>query len=604
MAKSKKIPPGPDLSTHTLPVRESPPIHDSRDQEQEIQYLKISDIFASVTNPRKHFEDGPIAELAHSIFKFGVIQPITCRPKKGMSDKYELVCGERRWMASKRAERSSIPAIVRDLTDDEVLDLQFTENLQRQDVHPMDEAVTFKAMIETNRYTISDIAAKVLKSEDFVVHRLSLNKLIPEFQNDFWAGYFLIGHAILFSRLTESDQKELKKRYGKQTEYDTLVRTKDFIDTHISRKLSAVPFKKDDATLVPAAGPCTTCTKRSGCNLVLFNDYKDNDRCFDKACFQKKMDAFLKEKVKATLDEKPDTLLVEYGYNEKLDPSIKKMAADMNVKILSYSSSEVQNYQSSGWVPIKALMVSGNEAGQMRTLYIKGKEKPGTKGGKPEKRTAKIVDEEIAGIQSRQARALELDAEKVWEQVVKLLEDPATLTGVKFESESTEQEERNAMAFALLDALSDPDYKSAAWKLMKMGDDEVPYMDLEEAQKIQKTTMAQLVGLLRLFFLEKCRTGLSHVVSDGPFMLMPVLSSPKYLLTDIVAIKKEQQGAIDKRIASAEKRIQKLKVEKAALPAPKEKAAKKAAAKKENKIAKGIKTLLEENEDDDLDDDE
>jgi ParB/RepB/Spo0J family partition protein len=615
MAKKIRTSSNPPLSNFSLPVTNehrmaalgtSEPPHEDKDLEQEIQYIPLSDIFPSPTNPRKHFEEGPLAELAGSISKYGVIQAVTLRPKKGMAGKYELVCGERRWLASQRAEKIKIPATVRDLSDDQVLDLQFTENLQRQDVHPMDEAVTFKAMIETNRYTVADIAAKVIKGEAFVVHRLSLNNLIPAFQEDFWAGKFLIGHAVVFSRLTPADQQECYKYY--RHGYDVISTTKDYIDRAINRKLSSAPFKKDDASLVPAAGACTSCSKRSGCNLLLFNDYEKDDRCFDQVCFEKKMKAFLINKVQSTIETKPEIRLIQSSsYGVKLDPAIKKIAADMNVEILDMSSNNVNSYQSSGYVPVKALFVSGNSQGKIETIYIKGKEKASTKDGEPGKRTHKVIDEEIAAIEGRQARALELDAEKAWIEVRKLLEDPGCLDQPMFSSETTTQEERNAMAYALLEAIKQDEYQSVAWKLMKINTDEELYyfLEREDVEKIQKTTMAQLCGLLRLFILEKLQVGSSPVGSDGPFMLMPVLKSPKYLNSEIAEIENAQKEAIEKRVTNAAKRLQKLKDEKAALPAPKEKTQKKPDPKKDKKaISKGIKSLLEKKVSDDDPDDE
>src|SRR5882757_2132304 len=107
MAKAKKTqsPPGPDLSTVSAPVA---PAHRHKDDEHEIEYLNLSDIFSSPTNPRKHFDAPQIAELADSINRYGVIQAITVRNKKGMGGKYEIVCGERRWLASKEAGRTTI----------------------------------------------------------------------------------------------------------------------------------------------------------------------------------------------------------------------------------------------------------------------------------------------------------------------------------------------------------------------------------------------------------------------------------------------------------------------------------------------------------------
>lgn len=612
MAKAKRTKPAaPELGDTSLPVTEQDRAaaqeHLHKDDEEDLtpQNIALIDIFPSPTNPRKHFDPASITELAGSIKRHRVIQAITVRNKKGMAGKYEIVCGERRWLASREAGRATIPAVVRDLTDDEVLDLQFTENLQRQDVHPMDEAVTFKAMIETTRYTVPDIAAKVLKGEAFVLHRLSLNNLIPAFQQDFWEGKFLIGHAVIFSRLTEADQKELYKQYGGRQNYDTLVETKDYIDSHINRKLSSAPFKKDDATLVPKAGACISCPKRSGCSPELFNDYdKKDDRCFDKACYQKKLDAFLLKKVETTINEKPGILLIDQShYGEKVDPAIKKLAAGMKVDIIEPSANSLQSWSSPGYIPIQALVVAGSDAGKIKTFYKRSSQKASSADGTLAKRTAKVIDEEIAGIEQRQARALELDGEKIWEKVEKLLEEPTNLT-LPFVSDESTQEERNAMAYALMEEIDDDEYQEVAGKFMKMGNNYTWYhMDIEEAYIITQTTTAQIFGLLRLFFLSKLKSGSSHLTSGGPYILMPVLKTPGYLPAAITEIEKEQEAASSTRIANANKRIEKLKKEKEALPAPKEKPAKKSASRNA-KIAKGIQSLLDQETEEDQEEDE
>jgi ParB/RepB/Spo0J family partition protein len=564
----------PELSSFSLPVTTHPlelAQHLDRDQEHEIKYIALDDIFPSPSNPRRHIDSGMIKELADSISKFGVIQPVTLRGKRGMAGKFELVCGERRWEASKLASRQTIPAIVRDLSDDEVLDLQFTENLQRQDVHPMDEAVTFKAMIATNRYTIADIAAKVLKSDAFVAQRLSLNNLIQEFQEDFWADKFLIGHAILFSRLPVADQKEIYMHHRCDRHYESLRETKDYIDRNIIRKLSSAPFKRDDATLVPAAGPCITCPKRSGCNTSLFSDYSDDDRCFDQACFQQKLDAFVIAKVKSTIETKPEILLVETdSYGEKVPPAVKKITSDMKVDIIKAGYGTISGHQMSGSVAVKVLMVSGSDAGKIKTMYAqskKAKAAAGAADGKPAKRTAEHVQDDIDALKTRQERALELDSEKVWKEVKDLLKDPAELTKVPFPSATFTQEERNAIAIALLGQMDSKysEYEEAALAAIGLKDNTNLWeLDREDYEKL-KVKDSQLFHLLRLFMLSCLMDGLSHLSDDKPFMLMKVLRSPLYAKGHIEVIEAAQNAESAKRIANSSKRMEALKAEKKSL---------------------------------------
>jgi ParB family transcriptional regulator, chromosome partitioning protein len=114
-----------------------------------IQDIPLGKIHESKTNPRRQFDEKELAELAANIKQHGVLQPILVRPlPKGIADSFELVAGARRYRASKLAGRKSIPATVRELTDAEALEVQVIENVQRVDVHPLDEAQGYAALLE------------------------------------------------------------------------------------------------------------------------------------------------------------------------------------------------------------------------------------------------------------------------------------------------------------------------------------------------------------------------------------------------------------------------------------------------------------------------
>src|SRR6266481_4376171 len=142
-----------------------------------IQDIPLEKIRESTTNPRTQFDQSKLAELAENIRQHGVLQPILVRPlPKGAADTYELVAGARRYRASKLAGRESIPATVRELTDAQALELQVIENVQRVDVHPLDEAEGYAALVELqpDTYTVESIAARVGRSPAYVSGRLRL----------------------------------------------------------------------------------------------------------------------------------------------------------------------------------------------------------------------------------------------------------------------------------------------------------------------------------------------------------------------------------------------------------------------------------------------
>src|SRR6266849_4032120 len=148
-----------------------------------IQDIPLENIRESKTNPRGYFDQAKLAELAENIRQHGVLQPILVRPlPEGAAGTYELVAGTRRYRASKLAGRESIPASVRELTDAQCLELQLIENLQRADVHELDEARGYAALmhLQPETYTVEVLAEKIGRSEKYVYARLRLTHLVDE----------------------------------------------------------------------------------------------------------------------------------------------------------------------------------------------------------------------------------------------------------------------------------------------------------------------------------------------------------------------------------------------------------------------------------------
>ncbi len=145
--------------------------------------VSIDDVRPSATNPRKHFDEGALAELAESIRAKGIIQPLLVRrippDDADRLQAFEVVAGERRYRAAKIAEQKTIPVVVRDLTDTEALELQLIENLHRNDLHPLEEAEGYEHLQKLNGYSVEELAVKVLKSKAYVYARLKLLALGP-----------------------------------------------------------------------------------------------------------------------------------------------------------------------------------------------------------------------------------------------------------------------------------------------------------------------------------------------------------------------------------------------------------------------------------------
>jgi len=180
---------------------------------EKFEKLPIATIQRSATNPRTHFDDAYIAELAYSITEKGLIQPIVVRPHAEQRGTYEIVAGECRFRATKRAGLATIPAIVRDYTDEQVLEVQLIENIHRTDLTPLEQAVGYRKLIDSNpdKHSAETIARRIGMSPAWVWDRLKLNDLIPEAKQLLEEERISVGHAIVISRLKPADQARVIK---------------------------------------------------------------------------------------------------------------------------------------------------------------------------------------------------------------------------------------------------------------------------------------------------------------------------------------------------------------------------------------------------------
>jgi ParB family chromosome partitioning protein len=254
-----------------------------------IQEVPLAKIRESKTNPRRFFDEAKLAELADNIRQHGLLQPILLRPlPNGEAGAYELVAGARRYRASKLAKRESIPATVRELTDAQALELQVIENVQRVDVHPIDEAQGYGALIELqpDTYTVESIASRVGRSPAYVSGRLRLIQLINEAKQAFYEDKLTVAHAFEIARLQPNDQRralqECFPQYrntaavlkDKKAEATTVRELRAWIEREIHLDLTNAPFDPQDGNLLPKAGACARCPKRTGSNPLLFPEVR------------------------------------------------------------------------------------------------------------------------------------------------------------------------------------------------------------------------------------------------------------------------------------------------------------------------------------------
>ena len=173
-------------------------------------YLPISQVESCSSQPRKHFDEASLAELADSIRQHGIIQPLTVR--KLASGYYQIIAGERRWRAARLAGLQEVPVIVMEADDRKAAELAMIENLQREDLNPMEEAAGFRSLIETYHMTQEEAAQRVGKSRSAVANSLRLLNLAPAVRKLVEEDKLSAGHArAILGAPTQALQREVAK---------------------------------------------------------------------------------------------------------------------------------------------------------------------------------------------------------------------------------------------------------------------------------------------------------------------------------------------------------------------------------------------------------
>jgi len=158
-----------------------------------IEQLPVGSIEPNAYQPRRVFDDDKLEELATSIMEHGVVQPVVVRPIEG--GRYELVAGERRWRACRKVGLEFIPAVVKDMTDRDVTEVALIENIQREDLNPLEEAWAYRTLMDEFNLTQEEVAARVGKSRPHVANTLRLLSLPPEVREMVVQGTLTAGHA-------------------------------------------------------------------------------------------------------------------------------------------------------------------------------------------------------------------------------------------------------------------------------------------------------------------------------------------------------------------------------------------------------------------------
>jgi ParB family chromosome partitioning protein len=178
-----------------------------KEESRTLLYCGIEEIVPNRSQPRKHFDESKLQELAESIKEKGILEPLIVRR---VNEGYELIVGERRWRAAQKAGLKEVPVLVREVEGREVLELSLIENLQREDLNPIEEAEAFKRLIEEFNISQEALATRIGKDRTTITNTLRLLKLPSEVRNQLLQNHITSGHArAILSLENKEKQKEL-----------------------------------------------------------------------------------------------------------------------------------------------------------------------------------------------------------------------------------------------------------------------------------------------------------------------------------------------------------------------------------------------------------
>ena len=310
--------------------------------------IEVSRLVPSPDNPRTHYDEAKLHELAATYAGHGILEPLVVRPwpsgrplptsaPEWLNGEpvpvYEIAAGHRRYRAALLAGLATVPCRAMDLSDVALLEVFGIENAQREDLTPLEEALAFRNLLERGGYDVAGIAAKLGKGEGYVRARLSVDRLWATARRAFEAGLITLSHALLIAPLTADDQiAAVTKAIGPQKDGELAVSAswpyngvaisvselRTYIRSGLTPDLAAAPFDKAEPTLVPEMGPCDGCAFRTINGLFAGPD--DEDRCLKRKCYETKAERhFVRAKAAAVETNLP---IVSFEYSDAPEGTI------------------------------------------------------------------------------------------------------------------------------------------------------------------------------------------------------------------------------------------------------------------------------------------
>lgn len=571
----------------------------------ELVHIPVNEVHADPTQPRTMYDEEVLQELAVSIKSHGVIEPALARRKDG---RYILVFGHRRHKASIIAGMQTMPCMVRDLTDEEALELQLIENSQRENVHPMDEAAAIQRYIGLKHMNVQEVAAKWGKKEYYIRQRLKLNSLTLDWQKVFFRNLISIKDALSIAQLPQEAQSQL---YNKQVDADDgaaneKISITDWMLGQYKGKLANAAFDLNDPTLIPHAGACSRCVFNTSVSK-LFPEEEQNARCNNLVCYQNKTKVNLERKLAEAIDD-PLMLLVDDSgaleapvahkikkaeapvlkagqeYTRVFEP-VKKSFENFKEEITRYQTitpealetkyadyvhereKEMEKYNNNiaQGKYVKALVVAGDKAGKVTYVELlkKGTAKEAAAAIKNGEATQADIKAEMERLVEKETRSQELDHVKVHDQVKEALKthEPFTQNVAAFE-----EVEIIAIILAL---------REYCMPVRQMLENKYSInsfsADTKLHNKLQQLDYASLMEIYRnasrLFIANTLITG-AEQNPEKSNEAAAVRGVAQLYIPDIVKTWDEQQAAVAvKRIAKVNKRVEELEAQLAVMQA-------------------------------------
>lgn len=554
------------LTAHTAPEADSasakaPEVQNVSEptEAERIHLIPLDRIRPASFNPRSRYNEDSIAELAHSIARYGLLQPIGLRP---VADGYEIIFGERRYRAVSLLGHSVIKAYIRQVADAEGRAVATIENIQRENMPPMDEARAFDADRAGNGGDIQAIATKYGKSANYIYDRLCLLQLIPEIADLVQVGILPIAMGKALARFDKKLQKDIYNdhlREGAPWNWRDLS-VKEFV-TQVNRvytnDLNRYKFDKED---------CKACANNAS-NYELFAEHDDCGLCTNEACLKAKNEAYLSGRAESLLKANPRITLCQRNYGDNEQVIGKLTAAGHACKNIGYENltevpQEPAKPERDSYKDEAAYLTAQQEYEKAKAKYDKAKQQLDARCARGEIRYYVRVQDNDAGLvyveqarrvsteenfllrmQEKKKRNEEIEREKVLADTQKLVRHGKIPT-----TDFTAFEEKT-LYFYLLESLPKEYYPT-------VGCAGADYLTAEQKQKITENLTAEQKAIICRAFLSEHLSRSYGSVETAMLAKYAEIHYPKE--RGIICAKYEEErtnrnARIDERIAEYER---------------------------------------------------